>query len=291
MIELNPIIKGALVANAASLGVHWIYNSSYLESLSKHQDLLFLKQSKAIFDQGKPSYYVYPNTEVGGHTLQGMFLLWLYKALKDNLNLSREDYEQLIFEALKPGGSYEGYVESYAKRLIVKKLTFELKIPYDEEKLIDHHLVGFMPYLACRALNLSIDRAWELAQAFTTLEDYPKFYQMFDFIFEMIEKKPLPLVLKDAIAFAPEVYHYALNQALVMTDTHQFIKDYAGIACYLPQSIPLIFYILAHSNTYDDAIQFNARLGGASSDRGLLIGAILAQKYDIPKSWIEKTAF
>jgi ADP-ribosylglycohydrolase len=66
------------------------------------------------------------------------------------------------------------------------------------------------------------------------------------------------------------------------------LKNHAGIACYLPQSIPLIFYILVHSNGFEEAIQFNARLGGASADRGLLLGAILSKIYEIPQSWIEK---
>lgn len=288
---MNQILKGALVANAASLGVHWIYNTAYLNRLSEQQDLLFQKQSKRIYEEGQPSYYVYPKAEVGDHTLQGMFLIWLYEALNNHPELSKDSYEQLIFEALKPGGFYEGYVESYAKRLIIKKLSLDLNIPFLEDQLVDHHLVGFMPYLACRALGISSNKAWELAQAFTTLDDYPKFYHMFDYIFEKIQSKPLSVVLKDAIPFAPENYQNALNQALVMTDVDVFIKKYAGIACYLPHSIPLIFYILAHSNGFEEAIQFNARLGGASSDRGLLLGAILSKIYEIPQSWIEKTKF
>ena len=41
---MDKYIKGALVANAATLGFHWIYNPEYLENLSKKQSLLFKKQ-------------------------------------------------------------------------------------------------------------------------------------------------------------------------------------------------------------------------------------------------------
>jgi hypothetical protein len=31
---MNNIVKGALVANAASLGFHWIYDSDYIKKIT-----------------------------------------------------------------------------------------------------------------------------------------------------------------------------------------------------------------------------------------------------------------
>lgn len=275
---MNNYIKYALIANKASLGFHWVYDSEFLDKLSKRENLLFRKQDKKIYDKAKPSYYVYPNHE---YSVQAMILNWLYKALLKNSALSKDDYENLLYNHLRPGGSYVGYVESYAKKMILKRLGHELKTHVFDTELIDDHLVGFMPYLACREIGMSSKKAWELAQAFTTLDDYPKYYQMFDYIFDHIKTKAFINVLKDAIDLAPKSHQESLIKAIEMDNTKEFISKHAGIACQISQSIPLIIHILSHVNSFEDMLHLNTKIGGASSDRGLLLGAILSQVYKI----------
>jgi hypothetical protein len=61
-----------------------------------------------------------------------------------------------------------------------------------------------------------------------------------------------------------------------MDDTKVFIKEYAGIACQIPQSIPLIIHMLTRVKSFEEMLHWNTRIGGASSDRGLMLGAILS---------------
>jgi hypothetical protein len=282
---MDKYVKAALVANAATLGFHWIYNSNYLEELSKKQSLLFQKQSKKHFDKAKPSYFVYPKAK---HTTQGMMLKWLYENMIDHLEFSKTDYENLIYDYFKPGGNYHGYVETYGKRLVLNKLANELKIQIPHEALIDDHLVGFIPYLVTKELGLGLDKAWELASVFTDEKAYPAFYRMFDYIFMNIQKLSKKELYEKAISFAPDDYQKTLYAAIHLKDTKSFINQYAGIACHLPQSIPLIFHMLYFGNSYEEVIDWNAKLGGASSDRGLLLGAIMSQISPIPKDWLNK---
>jgi ADP-ribosylglycohydrolase len=76
--------------------------------------------------------------------------------------------------------------------------------------------------------------------------------------------------------------------ALTMEETRDFIKQYAGIACHIPQSVPLIFRILNQCESYQDMVGTNVRLGGASGERAMLLGAIFAQVSEIPENWVEK---
>ena len=271
---MEKYLKAALYANKASLGFHWIYNSEYLEVLAKTESLLFQKQSKMHYDNAQPSYYVYPDSE---HTLQGMMLIWLYEALSKNKDFSRKDYEDMLYEKLRPGGAYVGYVESYTKKLVIKRLSREVNVDVEDFKLVDDHLVGFVPYLVCEELGLGNKKAWDLAQAFTTLEAYPKYYEMFDHIFEHIGKKDINDVLTNAIELAPSEYQDQLSKAIDMDDTKAFIKEYAGIACQIPQSIPLIIHMLTRVKSFEEMLHWNTRIGGASSDRGLLLGALLSK--------------
>ncbi len=274
---MDKYIKYALIANHASLGFHWIYDSSYLEALSLKQSLLFQKQDKKHYDAAKPSYYVYPNQD---YTVQGMILTWLYEALLKDENFNKDDYANLLFEKLKPGGAYVGYVESYTKKLIMQKLSMDVKVAIESFDLVDDHLVGFVPYLVCKELNLGNQKAWDLAQLFTTIDDYRMFYDMFDHIFEHLTTAPIQDVLRNAIQKAPKKYVNQLHKAIEMDDTQAFIRDYAGIACQIRQSVPLIIHILAHAQSFKEMLDLNTKIGGASSDRGLILGAFFHYIHD-----------
>jgi hypothetical protein len=285
---MKELIFASLMSNAASLGVHWIYNHTYLEEISKSRSLLFMKQDQMFYDQAKPSFYVYPDHEVGQVTVQGEILRWLYEALKQNPKLSQSDYEALLYEKFRPGGAYHGYVETYAKKMVLKTMSKELDIMTDELPRQDTHLVGFMPYLATKALELPIQKAWELAQLFTDNQYYLTYYLYFDVLFELIREHALKDAIKLALPFAPEIYKEKLEKAMSIKDTNTFIKAYAGRACSIDQAIPVIMHILYHTENFTDALELNAKIGGASSDRGLLIGAILNDVCQIPESWIKK---
>lgn len=286
---MHKQLIGALVANSAALGFHWIYDPTYLELLSKKESLLFQKQEKRHYNLAKISYYSYPNSSIGSFTLQGNILKWLYKALESNPNMTKNDYEIMLYNYLKPGGSYEGYVESYTKKMIIENLSKELNIDYQMFPKLDDHLVSFMPYIASKLLNLSNDFAWELAKLFSFIDSFPVYYKMFDYILLHINNMPMNALLKKAIKLAPDIYYNQLEAALTISDTQSFIHDHAGIACQIPQSIPLIIHLLNKDLTYEDTIEFNVKLGGASSDRGLILGFILSSKYKVPTSWINKT--
>jgi hypothetical protein len=286
---MKKYIQPALVANAASLGFHWIYDMDFLEELSKRQSLVFQLPSLELYAQAKPSFFGYPYAKVGDVTTQGMYLKWLYKAIQEKSDFDLEDYRNLIFEQTKPGGPYVGYIETYNHTLLINAMSSKLRLNLPALPVTDDHLVGFVPYLVSKELGLGNDYAWNLAQLFTDKVEYRKFFDMFDYIFENIAQMPRLELLKNAIELAPESYHEKLEKALSMENTRDFIKQYAGIACHIPQSVPLIFRILNQCSSYEDMVETNIRLGGASGERAMLLGAIFAQVSEIPEEWIQIT--
>jgi hypothetical protein len=285
---MKKYINPALIANAASLGFHWIYDMDFLEELAKKQSLVFQLPSLEHYSQAKPSFFAYPYAKIGDVTTQGMFLRWLYEAAKGNPEFSIEDYRNLIFEQTKPGGPYVGYIETYNHTLIINAISSKLRLSLPSLPVSDDHLVGFVPYLASKELGYGNDWAWNLAKVFTDKEEYRQFFEMFDYIIENIARLPRLELLTNAIELAPESYQEKLSMALTMEDTRAFIKQYAGIACHIPQSVPLIFRILNQCESYRDMVETNVRLGGASGERAMLLGAIFAQVSEIPQDWIDK---
>jgi hypothetical protein len=286
---MNKYIQPALIANAASLGFHWIYDMDFLEELSKRKSLVFQKPSIEIYNQAKPSYFGYPYANVGDVTTQGMYLKWLYEAAKDKPEFNVDDYRMLIFEQTKPGGPYVGYIETYNHTMLINTMIPRMRWNLPTLPVNDDHLVGFVPYLVAKELGYDNDWAWGLAQLFTDKTEYRQFYDMFDFIFDNIGSLPRLEMLQKAIEMAPEEYREKLTMALTMEDTRTFIKQYAGIACHIPQSVPLIFRLINQCKTYQEMVETNIRLGGASGERAMLLGAIFAQISEIPSEWKDIT--
>ncbi len=272
---MKPFALYALLGNAATLGIHWIYNAEYLAKLAKKESLFFRKQDPKMYQEAQPSYYAYPAAEIGDVTSQGMFLFWLLEALKQNPNLTKDAYGQLIYGHIKPGGDYHGYIETYGHRLIINQLNASMKLSLPVVPLDDDHLIGFIPYMATKHLGLSNAKAWELAQLFTTKEEYPQAYEMFDAILSGLSKHRLPDAVKAALAFAPKRYAVQLRKAIEMNDTAAFVKDYAGTACAINQSIPIIIHLLYHSQNLQDAWLRNALISGAIAERAMLLTMIM----------------
>lgn len=285
---MKKYLLPGLVANAASLGYNWMYNTLYLEKLSQTKNLLFQQPSLAEYTEAGKSYYAYPDAKVGSVSTQGMFVQWLYQGLLSNPSLTKKGYERLIYDQIGPGGSYHGYVETYGKKMIVNVINRELKLGLPELNIQDDHLVGFIPYLVCKELGLSNGQALDLASLFTDKTEYETFYTVFDFIFDHLGKKPLRDILLESIKLAPKHFQLHLKAAIEMDDTALFVSEHADISCHIPYSIPVIFHLLSHSASFEELIQKNTILGGANSDRGLLLGAIMHQISPVPHDWLAK---
>jgi hypothetical protein len=272
---MKHYVTHALLGNAATLGIHWIYNAEFLADLAKKQSILFLKQDPQVFADAQPSYYAYPNTNVGDVTSQGMFLFWLTQALKANPNLTQLEYKDLILNQIKPGGDYQGYVETYGHKLIINSLNEKMGLKLPVLPMDDDHLIGFIPYMAAKQLGLSTNKAWELAQLFTSKEEYPACYQMFDAIIDRLPKQSMKQAIEESIVFAPKRYAIQMKKAIELTDTKAFVKDYAGTACAINQSVPIVIHLLYHSQNLADAWLRNALISGAIAERAMLLTMLM----------------
>jgi len=282
---MNQMIKSALLSNHATLGVHWIYDHAYLASLAKKQSLLFMKQEKEIFDQAKTAFFVYPNNT---YSVQGDILYWLYEAVEKNPSIKPDDFSDILYEHFRAGGDYIGYVEKYIKQQIFNHMINDLRLDMEKVEINDQQMVGFVPYIVFKALGKSSDHAYEFAKIYTNEKFYLESFNMLDHLFEKLESKPIKTALEEVVDYAPKVFKEALGKALEIKDINDFIDAYAGRACPVKHALPVIFHILYHQSSYEAATEMNALVGGASSDRGLLLGAILYKVYGIPQAWKDK---
>ena len=281
-------ILAALTANAATLGIHWIYNAQFLKDLSKKESLLWRKQDAAFYASTSPSYFAYPHADIGDVSSQGMILYWLYEAMKKNPSFNRHDYRQLLLEKFQPGGSYVGYAETYIHQLVFNATLEKFKSTLTPFAADDDHLVGFLPYFVTRTLNLPIEQSWNLTQLFSSLTDYLDLMKTFDVVLNQLTTKPVKDVLLDAVQFAPKRFQVMLRKAIEMDDTDAFIKTYAGTACSIQQSVPILFHLLPRITSFDDMLEKNALISGAISERGMLLAVFTNVLYPVSPSLVNR---
>jgi hypothetical protein len=286
---MEQLLRNALIGNAAALGLNWIYDMPFLERLSNKQNIIFLTPDQTIYDQSKKSYFAYPNATVGDVSFQGMIAVWLYQTLKNNPQFSFDKYDDLLYENIKEGSSYNGYIEAYGKKLIEDRLQMVKNPTFFSRPFEDDQLVGFVPYLVCHQLGLTTTRALKFTHVFGTHPDYLLYFNMLDAFFKRIQKQSHQEVIKEIIEGLPRDKKETFEQAIKMTDTKKYIATYAGTACHIDHAVPVIFHVVYHSQSFEEGLIMNTRIGGASSDRGMLIGAMLGQVFDVAPTVIKKT--
>lgn len=281
---MNKVLEASLVANGFGFSLHWIYDPKTIQRIIETEEVFFKKPLQQHYDQAESSFFGYPHASDGDVTTQGMFLLWLSEALKSNPNLSVEDYKHVLLSHIMPGADYVGYIESYAKKLIANEIALSMEHEPIFE-MVDDHLVGFVPYLACKALNLPTSKAKELASLFSSDEDYGKLFDVFDEFVEGLTVENKQSKLKIMIEHAPFTFQTKLKQACENTSDDIFLEQYSGIACVIPQSIPLIIRIIHKASTFEEAMLMNVAYGGAISERAMMLGYVFSLLSMTPPTW------
>lgn len=284
------MIKAPLVANSASLGLNWIYNMPYLKRITKDKDPVFWQIDPEIYEKSRKGYLAYPNHQIGDLSFQGSLLLLLYTHLQENSDYSPEQWRKDVYDYIKPGGKYEGWVETYGLDLVFKVLdeSMNKKDSVLETDYDDDQLVGFIPYLAFKTLHLDFKKSLQFVNVLSSNQDYKNLYDMFDLILEgSADKVSMKKSIKNAIPIAPEKYHHDLEKAITIEDTDKFIIEYSGTACHINHSVPLIVHLLYNGSSYEDVVRKNTIIGGASSDRGLMLGFIMNKISKVPSEWVE----
>jgi len=269
------MITMSLLGSSSSLGLNWIYDKELMSSFSKKNEVLFLPIQHQLYNQAKNGFNVYKNHKIGDLDFMGEVMYIFHKFLISNKNNS--NFKEFLYQHIGPDSEYDGYIEQYGKELI--KSVSNGKLFTDH---VDKQLIGCAMFIIGYAHNLEIDTIHNYTKVLTAYDQTLNFIHSLNYIFNNINETNKTSVLKESIKFLGNDYKGKMEASLTKIDIDEFIKNYSGIACGLEQSFPLIFYIVNISNTYKDALRVNSSLGGASSARGLVIGAIYSITEEVP---------
>jgi ADP-ribosylglycohydrolase len=284
-------LKGALIADAAALGVHWIYDVDRVAKIAKANNgsASFVPVDEANYENTK-GYFAHPLRAPGANTQYGEVThLAIDSLLGNHGKFDADDYKKRFVAHFGPGGTYIGYID-HATRGTLENIAAE-----KEETGTDDVQ---MPALVALPAIIALDPS-DAANATRVTNDNPisnNAVKVFKgLLTSVLNGSELDEALQEASLIGEEELSELLQNALNTDVTDSIVYGgETGRACYLKSALPLGFHILKHTSSYEEAIEMNNMCAGDNAGRSIFIGAVAGAYYNgvaergIPQKWVEK---
>lgn len=316
----HDLIRGALVADAASLGAHWIYDKARVAEVCGDTPE-FIEPDVENY-RGGAGYFAAKGKTAGDSSHYGKQLLIALESLAATKGtVDPADYEARFAKHFGPGGSWVGYID-YATRETLHNIdaatrsasaaaqSIELGEYENDRALIMSKVMAN----GTRYRGKKLDRAIETAVRIT--HDDEKLVSIVQRVahavanargeFQGSDDLQLPAIASVPVTVACGA---ELEPAVRVTNNSDEAVEWArkaagllrgeiepaalagegGPACPLVMAIPVIGRILAGADSFESGVRANILEGGDSCGRALIVGAYLGQKYGVPETWAERT--
>jgi hypothetical protein len=363
-VRLINALAGGWVADAASLGLHWLYDSKRILEVGG-QSPEFLPPKSDYF-KGGFGYFAHEGKQSGDVSHYGAATGVLTDSLLANKGaLNIRDYQRRFRTFFGPGGQWQGYIDN-PTRITLDKLnsieqnaieqalsTTTAELTDKQKRILVQKVLPYTRYLSGDQLAAPVRRAINLTYQEAEIQDAGVHIAETidqhlipesgadDMQLPAVSKLP-PLVAAycgdpgvldmaeaavrvtnhndDAVAWAKcaarllnhlflgEPMSVALDAATSEAPDPENIHkaragnsldapgagDTFGRTCYLHEAMPVIFHILAHAQSYTEAVRANIQCGGDSCGRAWIIGPAMAAIHGvggergIPLSWLAR---
>lgn len=291
----SALLLGALVADAASLGVHWLYEPDRIEEIAKRQGghTAFTPVDAANFENTK-AYFAHGLRSNGMLTQYGEVLRLTIQSMNANGGTFDVAAYQAAFTAhFGPGGTFRGYIDRPTRAALDNILNEQVPsgIDDDQNPAVARLPAIFAKYHGTDALNDKLVEAMEVTNVNDVAAAYSAAFA--DVLSRVAKGEGVNVALQSGANAADPLIKADLLGALSTDDDNS--TDYAGLmgrACHLPTAGPIAFHILKHSADYREAVERNNLAGGDSAGRSIFIGAVMglahgiATDKGIPLAWV-----
>jgi ADP-ribosylglycohydrolase len=279
-------IMGAHLADAAALGLHWLYDPERIAVLEG--PLAFRAPDPADFE-GAKGVFVHAGKRAGDGSHYGEQMRVMTRAILAAGRYETPVYQKAFLASFGPGGTWRGYIDKATRGTLEgivhgrtpsgaedDQVPALAKLPPLVARLRGHVWEGAVEEAVAVTSNHPVALSWApaAAAALHAALDGAGLHQALHAGVRAVPAKvgqPLHLAMEraaeDPVAFAGEV----------------------GRACAIPQALPVSFQILARAGSFEAAVLDNIRAGGDSCGRGIFIGAMAAMEWGLataPLDWL-----
>ena len=291
------MLLGALVSDAACLGLHWLYDAERIAEIAERLGghCAFAPVDAANYE-GVRGYFAHGARAPGSLTQYGE-VLWLAitsMAANDG-DFDVATYQEAFTAHFGPGGTYNGYIDRPTRGALENIASEVSPSGIDDDQ---NPAIARLPAIVARYQgDAQLEAKIADAMRITNVNDVALAYNMAfaAVLSDVMDGKPILDALQRAVQTAPDLIKGELANALSTSQADSSIfAGEVGRACHLPTAGPVMFHILKHSDSYTGAINANILAGGDSAGRAILIGAIMARAHGlatpkgIPLEWVLK---
>ena len=292
----SDMLLGALVADAACLGLHWLYDADRIAKIAEHRGAAAFTPVDAKHFDGAKGYFAHSARQNGMLTQYGEALWVAIRTMNTQNGTFDVAAQQAAFAAhFGPGGAFTGYIDRPTRGALERIADNQTPSGIDDDQnpalsrlpvvIAAYHGTSELADMARAAMQIT--NVNDVADGYTTV--------FIDLLGRVLDGEPLDSALVAAADNAQGDIQAALRHALTTQETDSTVfTGEVGRACHLPTSGPAMFHILKHSSSYAEAVERNVLAGGDSAGRAIPIGAAMgaaqgvATPSGIPLAWVLK---
>ncbi len=280
-------LAGALVADAAAMGLHWMYDQEQIKTVEQSGDILF-RQPDACVYQGKRGAFAHKVKQTGQLSHYGESARVIGQ-LTAKHKYTTKLHRQHFFESFGPCGYYSGYADKATKALVANIIVNGDDID-DISGMNDNQMPGVCVVSGLFSNGQSVDSVKTAAQVITTNTDViNSAVAVYECLSYIEQGKTLQQALSlSANTMQGNVGELMLKALAVEEYKPEVTAKQFGLACYIHHAMPVIWYILNNATDFESAIRDNIRCGGDSCGRSMALGAIAGLVYGVPEHLIER---
>ncbi|MEN8891674.1 ADP-ribosylglycohydrolase family protein [Planktotalea arctica] len=280
-------LMGALVGDAAALGLHWIYDPARIANVGGAAPA-FTPLDPANYTDVM-AFFAHSARKDGDLSQYGETLVLAMRSVQDRKAFDMQAYQTAYAAHFGAGGSYHGYIDRPTRGTLANLAAERI----DPSGVDDDQLpaLSTLPAIIARYRKAPDFHAQiECALAVTHVNAAAYHYALIfaDLLADVLSGTALPTALETAAKREP-LLQAALAQKSVDSTAY---GEVTGRACHLHQGLPLAFHILARTGSFSQAITANIQAGGDSCGRAIAIGSLAGAAYgvqNIPLDWILAT--
>lgn len=293
-------VLGALVADAAAMGLHWLYDPERLATIAETSDPAFVDADRRNFD-GAKGYFAHEGKRAGDLSQYGAVLALATDSLVSSQGQPDiADYQRRYLAFFGPGGEWQGYIDRPTRGALANLGAGGSEETPEITGIDDDQLPALSPVPAVVAADPEhADLEMRVTGMVRVTNDNPLAVEaasmLARLIRSMLRGEGLTAALDAEAERVGDVLQPLLIEALGEADQSSVdIAGHFGRACHVQQGLPVVFHILKTADSFEDGVRKNILAGGDSCGRAMALGSILGARFGfggergIPLPWLTR---
>lgn len=275
-------LTGALVADAAAMGLHWMYDVERLATLEASGEIMFRAPDVNVFAEPRDEF-VHHTRHKGDLSHYGESAR-VVGQLVLNEDYSPAAHRAAFFASFGPCGTFNGYPDIPTKALIARMIIEGDQIT-EPSGMDDKQMPAYSVLPGLLAINADKATVIEAAKVISVHTGVISGVgAVYDLVELLSQGTSLPEAL-DQVAKAMDGELGELMLEALAMDGHQPVGVGVkfGRACYVEHSLPVIWHLLKHASDFESVARDNIRCCGDTCGRSMVLGAVAGLVFGVPK--------